>query len=238
MEPEVVPVTDDSTPAGAERLRDALRAGDASARLQAALTAGTRPDDSYLNPLIERCAVEPDFYVRDMLTWAITRHDHSRAVDLLLPELGSVFPQARSQALHSLSKIRDQRAWPAITTALLRDTEAEVAKAAWRTAAGLAPESDRADLARELVRNLGRGDDEMQRSLTRALAMLGPAAEPVVAEAATSPDPSARAHALATAHVISHPEDSFEVAVDAARRAVTLGDQSETDPPRSDQASE
>ena len=51
------------------RLREALRDPSSSARLQAALAAGTHPDPAYVGALIEQCAVEPDFYVRDMLTW-------------------------------------------------------------------------------------------------------------------------------------------------------------------------
>lgn len=215
-------MTDKNTTTQAERLANALSAPDASARLQAALNVGIHADDTYLPILIARCAVEPDFYVRDMLTWAITRHNRTQAVDLLLPELGSAIPQARSQALHSLSKIRDARAWPAITTLLLRDADDEVAKTAWRTAAGLAPEGERAELARELGRNFGRGDRELQRSLSRAIAMLGPAAEPVVEEAAGARDPDVRAHALATAHVMANPDDSFEAAVEEARRTTAL----------------
>ncbi|UNK69782.1 HEAT repeat domain-containing protein [Microbacterium sp. H1-D42] len=215
-------MNENNTTTQVTRLSNSLRAGDASARLQAALTAGIHADDAYLPILIDRCAVEPDFYVRDMLTWAITRHDRTQAVDLLLPELGSASPQARSQALHSLSKLRDPRAWPAITTALLRDADEEVAKTAWRTAAGLAPENERAALARELGRNFGRGDGELRRSLSRAIAMLGPVAEDVVEEASESRDPDVRAHALATAHVMAHPDDSFEAAVVESRRVVAL----------------
>ncbi|MGD9607505.1 MAG: HEAT repeat domain-containing protein, partial [Leucobacter sp.] len=63
----------DQAAAPAALLRAALSADDSSDRLQAALTAGTRPDEAYLEPLLDRCAVEPDFYVRDMLTWALTR---------------------------------------------------------------------------------------------------------------------------------------------------------------------
>lgn len=215
-------MNDSNTTTKLTRLRNALRADDASARLQAALTAGIHADDAYLPILIDRCAVEPDFYVRDMLTWAITRHDRIQAVDLLLPELRSLNPQARSQALHSLSKLRDARAWPAITIALLRDPDQEVAKTAWRVAAGLAPERQRSDLARELGRNFGRGDGELQRSLSRAIAILGPAAEPVIEQASESEDPDVRAHALATAHVMANPDDSFEAAVEEARRVVAL----------------
>lgn len=215
-------MTEDTTTTRAARLSEALRTDEPSSRLQAALTAGIHADDAYLPILIERCAIEPDFYVRDMLTWAITRHDRGEAVDLLLRELESSMPQARSQALHSLSKIGDPRAGPAITVDLLRDVDDEVAKAAWRTAAGLAPERERGELARELGRNFGRGDRELQRSLSRAIAMLGDAASPVVETAAESGDPAVRAHALATAHVIANPDDSFEAAVEEARRVVAL----------------
>lgn len=54
--------------APANRLRRALEGADASERLQVALTAGTRPDASYIEVLVQRCEVEPDFFVRDMLT--------------------------------------------------------------------------------------------------------------------------------------------------------------------------
>ena len=217
---EVVPLTENITTAPAIRLHDALRASDASARLQAALTAGTHPNDAYLPVLIDRCAVEPDFYVRDMLTWAITRHRRALAVDLLLCELVSTIPQARSQALHSLSKIGDARAWSAITRELLRDDDDEVAKAAWRTAAGLVPEGERSALAYELGRNLGRGDRDLRRSLSHAIAMLGHTAEPVIEAGAASADDDIRVHALATAHVMANPDDGFDAAVDEARRVV------------------
>lgn len=206
----------------AARLRDALGVADASARMQAALTAGIHADDAYLSVLIQRSAVEPDFYVRDMLTWAITRQDRTKAVDLLLPELESPTAQARSQALHSLSKLADPRAWPSITPDLLHDDDVEVAKAAWRTAAGLAPESERRALARELGRNFGRGDRDLQRSLSRAIAMLGPAADSIVDAASVSASPEIRAHAIATAHVMRNPDDSFEAAVEEARRVIAL----------------
>ena len=89
----------------ASRLRAALESTASSTRLQAALTAGTSPQPDYVDVLVERSAVEPDFFVRDMLTWALTRHDPVSAVDRLLPELRSPVAQARSQALHTLSKI-------------------------------------------------------------------------------------------------------------------------------------
>ncbi|WP_188043318.1 HEAT repeat domain-containing protein [Changpingibacter yushuensis] len=204
------------------RLRDALSVTSASARLQAALTAGTRPDESYIEVLVERCGVEPDFFVRDMMTWALTRHDPALTVAAVLPQLRSASAQARSQALHTLSKIGDPATEAAITADLLHDENAEVARAAWRTAAGLVPAGYEAELAQELVSELGRGDREAQRSLSRAFAVLGTAAEPVIEDAARSEDQAVSAHAVATLAVMADPDEGFDVAIAEARRVVAL----------------
>ncbi|MEV7237572.1 HEAT repeat domain-containing protein, partial [Streptomyces sp. NPDC051020] len=60
-----------------------------SVRLQAALAVGTTPDPGFIGKLIERCAVEPEFYVREMLTWALTRYAASMTVPVLLDEVRS-----------------------------------------------------------------------------------------------------------------------------------------------------
>lgn len=83
-----------------------------SVRLRAALAVGTAPDPRFIDMLIERCAIEPEFHVRDTLTWALTRHSSSLTVPRLLDEVRSERAQARSQALHTLSKIGDRQAWP------------------------------------------------------------------------------------------------------------------------------
>ncbi len=196
----------DSTTA-ADRLASVLTVGAPSARLRAAMAAGTRPDPAYVEILVARCAVEPDFGVREILTWALMRHDPDVTVDRLIRELRSDNPQARSQALHTLSKIGDDRAWPAITPDLLRDPDERVSRAAWRTAAGLAPPPARPALALELSRHFGRGDRDVQLSLCRALAMLGEAARPVVRQARVDPRPEVRVHAIATERLMDDPEE-------------------------------
>ncbi|MDT0116484.1 HEAT repeat domain-containing protein [Microbacterium sp. PRF11] len=208
----------DTTPA--ERLRSALEHSDASARLQAALAAGTRPDDSYIDELVARCAVESDFFVRDMLTWALTRHDPARVVPRLLPEVTSDIPQARSQSLHTLSKIGDPAAYGAITRAVLRDRHPEVARAAWRTASGLVPDDAHESLAEELATQFGRGDHDTQRSLSRAFAAIGFRAEPTVQRAAESSYDVVSAHARATLIVMDDPDVEFAEAAVEARRVV------------------
>src|SRR5262245_47689874 len=88
-----------------------LKNSSSSVRLQAAMAVGTAPDPRFVDELIKRCAIEPESSVREMLTWALTRHSSSMTVPKLIDELGSERAQARSQALHTLSKIGDRQAW-------------------------------------------------------------------------------------------------------------------------------
>ncbi len=206
-----------------QALVDALAAGDPSMRLKAALAAGTDPDPALVDTLVARCGVETDFYVRDMLTWALTRLPSELTVPRLRAELVAVNPQARSQALHTLSKIGDAAAWPAITRSLLRDPDDEVARSAWRAAAVLVPEGEERDLADELAAQLGRGDREVQLSLSRALIALGEAIMPTLEAAMTSEDPRVHAHAKATEQLLRDPDAAFELAVHQAKRIFALG---------------
>jgi HEAT repeat protein len=192
-------------------------------RLQAALAVGTTPDPRFVDKLIERCAIEPDFYVRDMLTWALTRHASSVTVPKLVDELRSEHAQARSQALHTLSKIGDRRAWPAITRALLTDADDEVARSAWRAAVVLVPEGAEPELAGVLATQLGRGERETQLSLSRALIALGDVIMPHLRAAMTDNDPRVRQHAIATDRLSRDPDAGFEFAIEEAKRVVALG---------------
>ncbi|MER7705531.1 HEAT repeat domain-containing protein [Kitasatospora sp. NPDC097605] len=201
----------------------ALEHADGSVRLKAALAVGTAPDPGFVDRLVERCAVEPEFYVREMLTWALTRHAPSATVPLLVDAARSDRAQARSQALHTLSKIGDGRAWPVITPALLADADDEVARTAWRAAVVLAPEGEKPALAVGLAGQLGRGERETQLSLSRALIALGEVMLPALAAATTAPDPRVRAHALATERLWQDPEAGFEFAIEEAKRVVALG---------------
>jgi HEAT repeat protein len=202
--------------------RNALGAKDSSTRLQAVLAAGTRPDPALVDTLVARCAVEPDFYVRDMLTWALTRLPAELTVPRLLAELGSSRVRARSQALHTLSKIGDGSAWPAITRSLLHDPDDEVARSAWRAAVVLVPAGSRRDLATELAKELGRGDRSVQLSLSQALVALGDITEALRASLASA-DPAVRAHARATQRLLRDPDAGFDLAVDEANRVLVLG---------------
>ncbi|MFJ7073702.1 HEAT repeat domain-containing protein [Streptomyces sp. NPDC098781] len=194
-----------------------------SVRLRAALAVGTTPDARFVGKLVERCGTEPEFFVRDMLTWALTRHPVSLTLPELLREVRSERAQARSQALHTLSKIGDRRAWPAITRTLLSDPDDEVARSAWRTAVVLVPHGEEPALATVLATQLGRGGRETQLSLSRALVALGEVIEPALLAATTVPDPGTRAHALATRRLLRDPDTGFGFAIEEAKRVVALG---------------
>ncbi|MEU0368805.1 HEAT repeat domain-containing protein [Streptomyces sp. NPDC006283] len=207
----------------ATRALQGLEDGRSSVRLRAALAVGTAPDPRFVDKLIERCAVEPDFFVRDMLTWALTRHPVSMTLPELARQVRSERAQARSQALHTLSKIGDRQAWPAITRALLSDADDDVARSAWRAAVVLVPEGEESASAAVLATQLGRGQRETQLSLSRALVALGEAVVPALRTATAAPDPRVRAHALATQRLLRDPDAGFEFAIEEAKRVVALG---------------
>ena len=149
----------------------------ASVRLRAALAAGSVPALEYVPLLVGRFGVEPDFYVRDMLTWALVRHPAGEVLPLLKGELESDSVQARAQTLHTLSKIAEPATWEWISDELIADPDDAVAMAAWRSAVILVPETERERLAWSMAGQLGRGSAEVQRALAMAFRELGVAAE-------------------------------------------------------------
>lgn len=220
---EVVPVNSTHRNLPDTRLLDALSAGNSSTRLQAALLVGTHAAPGLVDAVMARCAIEPDFFVRDMLTWALTRLPSEITVPRLRAELRSERAQARSQALHTLSKIGDRSAYPAITRSLLHDGDDEVARSAWRAAVVLVPDGEQQGLAAELAAQLGRGDRNVKLSLSRALVVLGDVIEPALQTAMASDDPTVRAHARATELLLCDPDVGFDAAIDEAKRIVALG---------------
>lgn len=204
------------------RIVRALAAPGPSDRLRTALAVGTDADPAFAEALVARCGVEPDFFVRDMLTWALCRLPAEVTVPLLIDELGSDITQARSQALHTLSKIGDTRAWPAVRT-LLHDRHDDVARSAWRAAVAVVPPGAEPDLAADLATELGRGDRDRQLSLSRALVALGDDVLPALDVAAADADPYVRAHAQATQRLHLDPDSGFTVSVELARRVAATG---------------
>ena len=179
-------------------LKALLESPDKSVRLQAALAAGTYPEDAYIEVLVKQCAHEPDFFVRDTLSWALMRHEISKVVERLKSELNSDIPQARSQALHTLSKIGDKQFYSLITNEHHFDPLDKVAVTAWRAASVLVPDSEISVLAKILVSQLGRGDSEVQFDLTRFLCALGDSIIQPLSEAVATSNEAVKLHAAFT----------------------------------------
>lgn len=178
-----------------ERLSNLLASSNQSVRLNAALMAGTYPQSNFIEILISQCATEPDFFVRDTLSWALMRQERKRVIELLIPELHSPINQARSQALHTLSKIGDKANYHLITKDLLLDQDDFVASTAWRSASVLVPEEKKSELVNLLVTQLGRGDSDIQFGLTRFLCAIGDQIIPPLKQAALSKNEVIRTHA-------------------------------------------
>ena len=169
-------------------LQTLLASPDQSVSLKAALSAGTYPDPEYIEILIAQCAIESDFFVRDTLSWALMRHDVTKVVKRLETELHSSNPQAKSQAIHTLSKIGDKANYPLITDEMLFDPDDFIASTAWRVASVLVPDDQKMILVKKLITQLGRGDSDIQFGLTRFLCALGECIIEPLIEASKSAD--------------------------------------------------
>ena len=179
-------------------LKALLESPDKSVRLQAALAAGTYPEDAYIEVLVTQCAHEPDFFVRDTLSWALMRHDISKVVERLKSELNSENPQAKSQAIHTLSKIGDKKFYSLITNEHHFDSQDKVAVTAWRAASVLVPDEEKPALTKVLVSQLGRGDSDLQFDLTRFLCALGDVIIDPLKQASESEKEEVQIHAAFT----------------------------------------
>lgn len=213
----MVPIDTNGTPQHT-RLVNALSAQDPSVRLQAAMAVGSAPDPGLLETLVARCGVEPDLFVRDTLSWALMRYSPETTLPRIRQELDSERAQARSQALHTLSKIGDRAAWDWITRDMLHDADDETARTAWRVAVSLVPEGEEKDLTDELVRELGRGNRGLRLSLSRALVDLGDVIEPALEKAAAGPDRAVAEHAGATGMLLKTRQADLEAAVGRTKR--------------------
>jgi HEAT repeat protein len=179
-------------------LKSALASPDQSVRLKAALAAGTFPTNEHIEDLVHQCAIDPDFFVRDTLSWALMRHDRATVVARLKIELQSKNPQAKSQAIHTFSKIGESENYSLITDEMLFDPDDLIASTAWRAASVLVPESEKHSLIEKLITQLGRGDSDLQFSLTRFLCTLGAEIIKPLEEASNSTSEEIRTHAAFT----------------------------------------
>lgn len=179
-------------------LQALLASPDKSIRLQAALAAGTYPEAEFIPILIAQCRFESDFFVRDTLSWALMRNEITKVVDCLKSELNSGVVQAKSQALHTLSKIGEKQYYSLITNEHHFDSHDNVAVTAWRAASVLVPDSEKSALTKILVSQLGRGDSDLQFDLTRFLCALGDVIVEPLKQASEADKEEVRLHAAFT----------------------------------------
>ena len=201
----------------AEDLGNALSDPSESVRLRAAMQAGMSPAPEYVGLLVERCAVEPDFYVRDMLTWALIQHDHQRVIAMVLRTSFASFSSPGASPPHAVqgggcrSVARD---WPGAPRRSCRRGRPHCL--AYRR--GPRPAKSRPWLAERLATQWGRGGRDVQLSLSRALCALGEDALPVIDRAIASDSEGVRLHALATRQLLANPDMSFDTALEHAKR--------------------
>ena len=207
-----------------DNLRALLASPDQSERLRTALNAGTYPDPAYIDPLVKRSAIEPDFYVREMIVWALIRNDGPLVVDRLLPELISEVSQARSQALHTFTKLNDRALYKHISKDLLFDASDFVAMTAWRAASRLVPQGEELALGNVLIHQLGRGAFDVQHALSRAFCAIGESILPLLENAAENTNKRVRDHARFTIAILKDPWSERKIAADYELRTDILND--------------
>ncbi len=208
---------------GMTTLTDALTDPRSSVRLRAVMAAGTTADPGDLDVLLEQCAVDPDLQVREALTWSLVRLPAGLVVPRLVAELDRPEARARSQALHTLSKIKDSSVYAEVVERL-GDTDPGVRRTAWRAAVVLAPEQERPALARRLALELGEGDRDRRLALSRAIVSLGAdVAAPVLADASARRGEAVREHVAETERLLDDPDAASSLALERARREMALG---------------
>lgn len=111
-------------------LIEQLNHPDRNVRSAAALSLGKAGDTSALSLLLETLSVEPDFFVREDITWAVVRMKDA-AVPLLIDYLQHENPAARHHAAHVLGKIGDEGAVDGLINVLSDSEPMVLSKAAF-----------------------------------------------------------------------------------------------------------
>lgn len=172
---------------------------DKNIRIRAALDLGAMKDEAALPTLLQRLGQEPDFYVRENLTWAVTRMAKA-ALPLLEAQLNCPDAATRLQATHTLSKIADP-ASTAVLLELLKDEDAEVA----RKAIFALGQIQNTDALKALIAALGHPNAERRNTLSNAVVVFGQAAVPLLLDVLKASDGAGRTHAAEILGLIGDP---------------------------------
>lgn len=162
---------------------------DKDVRQRTALGLGQCPDPQRAAQVALLLWREPDFFVRETLTWVLARTP-GPAVEAAEAALASGDAGVRMQALHVLSKVAD-RATVGAVAAHIDDPDPVIAdKARWALARIGDP-----SVVPLLTGRLGAADLLTRDAMTRTLTHFGAVAVPDVVSALMAPDPATRAHA-------------------------------------------
>ncbi|MDO4263316.1 MAG: HEAT repeat domain-containing protein [Deinococcus sp.] len=172
---------------------------DKNIRIRAALDLGAAQERSALPELVARLAQEPDFFVREHLTWAVVRMGPD-AAPLLTKLLGHPNAAARLQAVHALSKMSDPTVVAALSQAV-HDPDSEVAR---KAIFALGQSQQVTDLA-PLMAALGHTDAEHRSTVSTALANFGHEALAPLMEVLRAPQAERRAHAAEVLGLLGEP---------------------------------
>lgn len=170
-------------------------------RQRAALALGPHVTAEHAPRLAAHLWEEPDFFVRESLTWLLTRVPEA-ALPLALAALADERPLVRHDAVHLVGKIGDATALPAVLP-LTADADDDVAAKARFVLTRL---GDPAAIP-ALTAYLGRGGDDRRTELTRDLATFGSHAVPALQVALRDDDESVRTHARWVLDVIAEQQD-------------------------------
>lgn len=162
---------------------------DKDVRQRAAVAIGQRSDPTLAPAIAELLWDEPDFFVRETLTWVLTRTP-ATAVEAAIDALHDTEVGVRLQALHLLSKLADPDSSAKVAKHIDDPNPVVADKARW----ALARIGDPSAIPL-LVQQLGATDLTTRDSMTNTLSQFGTPAVPTVAAALHHADPSVRAHA-------------------------------------------
>lgn len=174
---------------------------DRDIRQASALSLGERADPACAEELVEILWAEEDFFVRETVTWAVTRVKEAALPAVLTALRDGRSPEVRTQALHVLSKFADPGTLEDLLP-LVDDHDGAVArKARWALARIGDPRAVPC-----LIELMGGSDEEEKNSLTDDLAAFGAAAVPALVGTLGSPDAGLRRHAADVLCFIGHPD--------------------------------
>lgn len=197
----------------ADELSEKLSDPDRSVRNTAALAIGSQFETGLADVLVEALWAELDFFVRETMTWSVTRLEEATRPAVLAAAGPDRSPEVRVQALHVLSKFANPQTVDAVLPYITDTDEAVARKARWALGRIQEPQA-----VPHLVALLGQHDLEERNALTGDVAAFGAAAVPALVEALGSDDDVVRRHAADILCYIGHPD--AETATEALGAAV------------------